>query len=290
MVLGGRTFPATQLTEAAAASISLSAAATSEAEAATVSLSAAATVETAAKLSSSASANSATPLFGKANERRSSSFLLTESAVEFLNDLQLYCLAFLAPWAGDRTIQSRYPCASEIVPAMFRGESIQRLFRGSGPVRLVLQKYAERLHWHQLLFFADEKMVFYHEPYGTKLGDRADIVKAFKDSLGPSNGWEFKSVLVMLQSCGYECGVWEDFVSEVAVDYATNGGGRGFEAYLRGRAEITPLHGLRGKKREEAKAKNNSFIAKRRCTARTLLQEASKHGRLVKALKAIGHN
>eukprot|EP00966_Prymnesium_polylepis_P290785 6715989-Prymnesium_polylepis.1 len=71
----------------------------------------------------------------------------------------------------------------------------------------------------------------------------------------------------MLQSCGYECGVWEDFVSEVAVDYATNGGGRGFEAYLRGRAEITPLHGLRGKKREEAKAKNNSFIAKRRCTA-----------------------
>jgi len=47
---------------------------------------------------------------------------------------------------------------------------------------------------------------------------------------------------------------------------------------------------LRGKKREEAEAKNNSFIAQRRCTARTLLQEASKHGRLDKALEAIGHS
>ena len=47
-----------------------------------------------------------------------------------------------------------------------------------------------------------------------------------------------------------------------------------FEAYLRARAEITPLDGLKGAPKDVAKVKNNTFIAQRRVTARQLLRDA----------------
>ena len=46
------------------------------------------------------------------------------------------------------------------------------------------------------------------------------------------------------------------------------------------RDEITPLNGLSGTRKDRAKAKNNAFIAKRRCNARKLLQAAHDAGRL----------
>jgi hypothetical protein len=46
------------------------------------------------------------------------------------------------------------------------------------------------------------------------------------------------------------------------------------------RDEISPLNGLTKTAKERAKSKNNSFIAQRRCNARTLLQRAFDVGSL----------
>lgn len=135
-------------------------------------------------------------------------------------------------------------------------------------------KYAEGLHWHQLLAFSDRKLLMYHEPYGGSLASRAPIARAFATSKGPPAGWELVSLRVTLQSCTWECGIWEDFVSEVAADFVASDSALSFEAYLRARAEITPLDGLKGAPKETAKVKNNTFIAQRRVTARKLLRDA----------------
>ena len=82
--------------------------------------------------------------------------------------------------------------------------------------------------------------------------------------------------------------MWEDYVSEVAVDYErllrdnAAAAPAGFDDYLRGRPEITPLDGLRSKSaaKEAAKAKNNAFIAQRRVDARALLRSALEQGYL----------
>ena len=114
----------------------------------------------------------------------------------------------------------------------------------------------------------------YHEPYGGSLGSRAPIALAFATSKGPSAGWELVSLRVTLQSCSWECGIWVDFVSEVAADFVASASAMSFEAYLRARAEITPLNGLKGAPKDAAKVTNNTFIAQRRVTARQLLRDA----------------
>ena len=86
-----------------------------------------------------------------------------------------------------------------------------------------------------------------------------------------------------LQSCTWECGVWEDWVASVAVDYdglLRDGGAQPppFDEYLRTRPEITPLDKLKGVALDSAKAKNNAFIAQRRIDARALLRSALARG------------
>jgi hypothetical protein len=82
--------------------------------------------------------------------------------------------------------------------------------------------------------------------------------------------------------------MWEDYVSEAAVDYErllrdnAAAAPAGFDDYLRGRPEITPLDGLRSTSaaKDAAKAKNNAFLAQRRVDARALLRSALEQGYL----------
>jgi hypothetical protein len=69
-------------------------------------------------------------------------------------------------------------------------------------------KFVYNLHWHQLLYFSELKVVYHHEPYGGSLQHKVpDVHKAFLASKGPPNGWSLLSACVALQSCGWECGV-----------------------------------------------------------------------------------
>ena len=135
-------------------------------------------------------------------------------------------------------------------------------------------KYAEGLHWHQLLFHRPSKKVLFHEPYGGPIAARGSIARAFNQSDGPVAGWTLESLRVALQSCTFECGVWEDWVSEVAVDWLQAGCTVSLSDYMASRNEITPLNQLTGAAKRAAQAKNNAFIAQRRRNARELLRRA----------------
>ena len=197
--------------------------------------------------STSTAASNPTPvLFGKAGERRSDSALLSNSPCEHLNDMQLANMASLSSWAGDSTISSSYPMAIEHIHKIFQSNTMCKLFEGKGVRRLRMFKYCESRHWLQLLAIAPIKRVVYHNPYGGELG-KTRIVRSFNISKGPSHGWSFESASVYLQSCTWECGVWEDWVSEVAADYVQGADfSLPFASYMRSRPEITPLDGLKG--------------------------------------------
>ena len=153
---------------------------------------------------------------------------------------------------------------------------MSKLFQGKGGKQLMMVKYCESRHWLQLLAIAPIKRVIYHNPYGGELG-KTRIVRCFNISKWPLHGWSFESASVSLQSCTWECGVWdngrttcrEDWVSEVAADYVQGADySLTFASYMQSRPEITPLDGLKGTALDRAKAKNNAFIGQRRCNAR----------------------
>ena len=219
-------------------------------------------------------------LFGKAGERRSDSALLSDSIYEHLNDMHLANMAGLSSWAGDSTISSLYPMVIEHIHNIFTSKSMSKLFQGKGVKQLMMVKYCESRHWLQLLAIAPIKRVIYHNPYGGELG-KTRIVRCFNISKGPLNGWSFESASVSLQSCTWECGAWEDWVSEVAADYVQGADySLTFASYMQSRPEITPLNGLKSTALDRAKAKNNAFIGQRRCNARSLLQSADEQGLL----------
>ena len=169
---------------------------------------------------------------------------------------------------------------------------VAKLFAGEAPTerKLVMQRFTDGSkfggHWHQLLFFVDQKQVLYHEPYGGEID--SGIASCFHRSPGPAAGWALEVVDVKLQSCTHECALWVDFVAEVAVDYVRSDLTRSFSEYLRGcalpvcvcmpairltgvapppqvREEITPLNGMRRTctAMKTAKAKSNAFVAQR---------------------------
>ena len=100
---------------------------------------------------------------------------------------------------------------------------VAKLFAGEAPTerKLVMQRFTDGSefggHWHQLLFFVNQRQVLYHEPYGGAIDSR--IASCFHRSPGPAAGWALEVVDVQLQSCTHECALWVDFVAEVAVDY-----------------------------------------------------------------------
>ena len=215
-------------------------------------------------------------LFGKAGEQRSSSPLLSGSDFEWLNDLQLGSLAELSVWwKRAPKIRSLYPAPFDVAAAFFQRKMAQRTFRGEGPELLML-KYSEALHWHQLFFIQSAKLVLHHEPYGGRLGRGSAIGRAFTQC--QAAGWQLGDVRVCLQSDGYQCGPWVDWVSEVAAAYVGSGSNASFEEYLGSRKEISPLNGLTGAAFDRAKAQNDKFIAGRRVAAREKLQHAFQSG------------
>ena len=116
---------------------------------------------------------------------------------------------------------------------------VAKLFAGEAPTgrKLVMQRFPDGSefggHWHQLLFFVNQRQVLYHEPYGGAIDSR--IASCFHRSPGPAAGWALEVVDVQLQSCTHECALWVDFVAEVAVDYVRRRDLTcSFSEYLRG--------------------------------------------------------
>ena len=120
-------------------------------------------------------------------------------------------MAALAAWADIPGIFSMYPMPEQLAAERMSTRLIKRAFEGTSTrgKTLIMIKYAESLHWHQLFFFSGPKRVYFHEPYGSAVGGRGVIAKAFEASVGPSLDWKLLSARVVLQSCSWECGTPE---------------------------------------------------------------------------------
>ena len=186
-------------------------------------------------------------LYGRATQRRSSCPVPTDRYDEHLNDIIVHNMQDLSPWADSQDVQARAPISGMTIRAgslfnRFKSGAptgwVAKLFAGEAPTgrKLVMQRFPDGSefggHWHQLLFFVNQRQVLYHEPYGGAIDSR--IASCFHRSPGPAAGWALEVVDVQLQSCTHECALWVDFVAEVAVDYVRSDLTRSFSEYLRG--------------------------------------------------------
>ena len=154
----------------------------------------------------------------------------------------------------------------------------------------MVQNYVAEVHWRKLIVCFFEKVLYYFEPYGSRLRAGHTIIKAFDRELRALNdGWQFKSIEVKVQTDGCSCGPWDLVVDRAFVAYVDSSdfGTGSFESFLRiwlGQLQ-PPVADLftvtnSGTQRIAAIEGNLSFIREERVRIRALLLAAARAGKL----------
>jgi hypothetical protein len=75
-------------------------------------------------------------------------------------------------------------------------------------------------HWRKLIISFQDKVVWYVEPFGSRLRAGHAIIKSFDETLGAiADDWCFLSIEVRMQSDGCSCGIWDHIVDRAFVAY-----------------------------------------------------------------------
>jgi hypothetical protein len=132
-------------------------------------------------------------------------------------------------------------------------------------------------------------VLYYFEPYGSRLRAGHTIIKAFDRELNALNdGWQFKSIEVKVQTDGCSCGPWDLVVDRAFVAYVDSSdfGTSSFESFLRtwlGQLQPPVVDLLTvtnsGTLRTAAIEGNLSFIREERVRIRALLLAAAHAGK-----------
>ena len=153
-----------------------------------------------------------------------------------------------------------------------------------------MQSFVKELHWHKLIFSFEEKVLYYWEPYGSRLRASSPFMTAFEThvaSLG--QGWRFVSIEVKFQTDGWNCGVWTTVADQAFIAYtdSTSFGTSTFASFLiawggrmgRGIIDLNTVRGS-GSGRRAAVEGNVRFINQERDRLRDLLSAAAREGKL----------
>ena len=141
--------------------------------------------------------------------RVGSSALLSMDPTEWLNDCQVANLLALMTLAQKHQVKFKYPRDGNHVAALFDCKDLRRMLTGESPLAALSQDYASEAHWRTLKIVLCEKVVYYHEPFGSKLRANSPVVQAFERALGSLNdGWRFEPIELKFQTDGSSCGVW----------------------------------------------------------------------------------
>lgn len=143
----------------------------------------------------------------------------------------------------------------------------------------VWDEFCDGVHWHNLALVGPERVMYYWEPTGSKLGDRDAISTAFE--CAAPGGWDIVSIPLRLQADGHSCGDWAHWfrcrVHEYVAD-ETQMGKCTFPEFLRG--DLLNLRGLRGTQLTDAESRHRRFARRRRDALRELLRDAARRGAL----------
>ena len=152
----------------------------------------------------------------------------------------------------------------------------------------MFQPFALDLHWHNLALCGPDKIAYYWEPFGKSLDCQR--------TLGPPaaalakclpTGWRVESLLIKLQTDGYQCGVWADWFCNRFAEYVIDSrcGTRSFGVFLlQGQSELLDLTApLTSSARRLAGKGNERFVQKRRTAMCALLRCASERNQLPQA-------
>ena len=132
----------------------------------------------------------------------SSSTLLSSDEMEYLNDSQVGAAGEIMEQPTQRRIKLMYPRASA-PERIFQRRSVLRALTGAHaePLAAVVQSYVSSVHWRKLIICFDEKLVYYVEPFGSRLLSSHAIVKAFDHAFASLNdGWRFECIEAKLQT------------------------------------------------------------------------------------------
>jgi len=161
----------------------------------------------------------------------------------------------------------------------------------ASPLAAIVQNYVSEAHWRKLIASINEKVLYYFEPYGTRIRAGHAISEAFNSELDAlHDGWQFKSIEVKLQTDGSSCGPWDLVVDRAFVAYVDSSefGSGSFDTFLvtwLGQLEPQPVVNLltvanSGTQRRAAVEGNLAFIRQERVRYRQLLLSAARAGKL----------
>eukprot|EP00966_Prymnesium_polylepis_P321054 7377371-Prymnesium_polylepis.1 len=179
------------------------------------------------------------------------------------------------------------------VETVLTSQTVRRALTNSlaSPLAALVQNYVSEAHWRKLILCFIEKVLYYFEPFGTRLRAGHAIIKAFDGELGVLNdGWVLKLIEVKVQTDGHSCGPWDLTVDRGFVAYVDSRdfGTGSFDVFLRtwlGQLQPQPVIDLftvtnSGTQRIKAVEGNLAFIREERIRIRALLLAAARAGKL----------
>ena len=176
---------------------------------------------------------------------------------------------------GSVPVRYNYPRPQSQVPSIFEQTAARRIFRHEDTC--LVQQFCDGVHWHNLALVGPERVMYYWEPTGSKLGGRDAISTAFE--CAAPGGWDIVSIPLRLQADGHSCGDWAHWfrcrVHEYVAD-ETQMGKCTFPEFLRG--DLLNLRGLRGTQLTDAESRHRRFARRRRDALRELLRDAARRG------------
>ena len=140
--------------------------------------------------------------------------ILSSDPEEYLTDAHYHNALAMIPRPNAINLFS--PCSAPIALKMFQKKSVRAAVSADEPrFSAFVQNFVLDMHWRKLIIFVQEKRVYYHEPYGGRVGVRNEICIAFERALGRLNaGWSFESITIKVQTDGHNCGVWGLVIDE----------------------------------------------------------------------------
>ena len=222
----------------------------------------------------------------------SSSPLLSSSPTEWLNDAHINGITSLSALPTAHRIRFNAARGAN-VETVLTSKTFMRALTNSlaTPLAALVQNYVSELHWRKLIPCFFEKVLYYYEPYGSRLRAGHAIIRAYDRELGAlDDGWQFKSIEVKVQTDSCSCGPWDLVVDRAFVAYVDSSdfGTCSFDVFLRtwlGQLQPQPVVDLfmvtnSGTQRIAAIEGNLAFIREERIRIRALLLAAARAGKL----------
>ena len=216
----------------------------------------------------------------KATARVSSASILSSDAHEWLNDSQIGNLLALMPLPTLRKLKLNYPRGAN-VETIFVSATVRKMLDGSmdPPLEGQVQLYVQAGHWRELFISYAEKVVYYHEPYGSEMPASRAVRREFRNVL-EARGWKFEIIDVALQTDAWNCGPWgvvvvRAFAAYMDSDRFGKGAFKPFlTEWLSTEFGVVDLRTV-GERAAERRAANQAFIDAERERMRALLFEAA---------------